>query len=60
MYSKIEKLMKQKGITAYKLAKETGISHSCFNAWKKGEFEPSLKSLRKIAKYLEIDIKELI
>lgn len=47
MYNKIEKLMKEKGITAYRLSKDTGIAYSCIADWKKGRSNPKLDILSK-------------
>ena len=57
----ILQLMEEKGITAYKISKETGISVSLFSKWKKNPTsEISSNKLCLIADYLNVSIDELI
>ena len=56
----IFKLMDTKGISAYKLSKETGISESVISRWKNGEQSPSLSSLVKVAHYFQCGLSELM
>ena len=35
MYERFNKLLQEKGLTAYKVAKATGVSRSTLAAWKK-------------------------
>lgn len=60
MFRKIEVLMEKKGVTAYRLAKETGIPQSSISDWKRGRCEPNVKKLKILAKYFDVDIKDLI
>lgn len=60
MYKKFEQLAQQKGVSAYKISKATGVSQSIFSNWKKGKYIPSAKNLQKIADYLEVPMEELI
>lgn len=53
-------LMNSKGITAYKMSKETGISDSLIGYWRKGERVPSAENLILISKYLGISIDYLL
>lgn len=57
---KIFKLMDNKGVTAYKLSKETGISESVISRWKSGEQSPSISSLVKVAHYFQCGLSELM
>lgn len=59
MYEIFEKLIKEKGITAYRVAKETGLGTSTFSDWKIGRSAPKIDKLKKIADYLEVDIDYL-
>jgi transcriptional regulator with XRE-family HTH domain len=53
--------MQEKGITAYKISKATGISESLFSMWKKKPTSKvSVKNLEAIAEYFEITVDELI
>ena len=60
MFRKIEVLMKKKGVTAYRLAKETGIPQSSISDWKRGRCEPNVKKLKILAKSFDVDIKDLL
>lgn len=57
MYEKIQKLIDERGITAYQLAKETGISPSRFSEWKRGGCKPKIDKLQKIAHYFDVPIE---
>ena len=57
MYKKIEKLMKKKKLTQYKLAKETGIPQSCISDWKVGRSNPKLDKLKILSDYFDVPIE---
>ena len=59
MYEKFNKLLQEKGLTAYKVAKDTGVSRSTLAAWKKNEYTPKLDKLQKLANYLGVSISYL-
>lgn len=54
MYEIFEDLLKQKGITAYRVAKDTGINYQIFSDWKRGKSKPKHDKILKIAKYLGV------
>lgn len=56
MYERFNKLLQEKGLTAYKVAKETGVSRSTLAAWKKKEYTPKLDKLQKLANYLGVSV----
>lgn len=56
--SNLEKIMKQKGITAYKIEKEIGIKQSTFTSWKKGT-EPSAEKIKQIIQYIGVSPNEI-
>ena len=56
----IFQLMDTKGVSAYKLAKETGISESVISRWRSGEQSPSVSSLVKVAHYFQCGLSELM
>lgn len=56
MYELFQKLIDSKGITAYKVAKETGISTVTFTNWKNGKYIPKNDKMQRIANYLGVDI----
>lgn len=60
MYEKILKLMEEKGLTAYRVAKDTGISQVSFSDWKSGRSKPSLDTLIILSRYFGVTLEELI
>jgi len=52
MFSDIlEHLLQQKGVTAYKLAKDTGISEALISNWRSGRQLPKYDSLNILCDY---------
>lgn len=60
MYEIFDKLLKEKGISAYKVSKETGVSTSTLSNWKNGEYVPKANKLQKIADYLDVSLEFLM
>lgn len=60
MYDKFRQIIQEKGITTYRVAKETGIANSTLSDWKNGRSTPKADKLLKIANYLGIPVEELI
>lgn len=60
MYKKFEKLLEQKGITAYQVARDTGLATSTFYNWKAGRYEPKIDKLKTIAEYLGVPVTYFI
>jgi len=60
MYSRFKQLITEKGITPYRVAKETGVSQVTLSDWKNGRTTPRVHTLQKIAKYLGVKIDDLI
>lgn len=54
------KYIQSKGITAYRVAKETGISQGLMNEYKNGLRIPATENLVKIADYLDCSIDFLL
>lgn len=52
--------IQSKGISAYKVAKETGISQGQMNEYKNGKRMPTTENLIKIAEYLKCSIDFLL
>lgn len=48
------------GITDAELARRLEVSRSTVHDWVHGEHEPTLSSLRKIAKALDVELAELL
>lgn len=59
-YERTKALVQQKGISWYKLSKETGIPEETFSNWKKGKYEPKNEKLNKIADYFDVSVDYLI
>ena len=60
MYSVFEKLLQERKISTYKVAKETQIAQSVFSAWKNGISIPKTDKLQKIADYFGVSIEYLV
>lgn len=56
MYEIFEKLMKEKGVRPFDVAKATGITPSTFSDWKKGRAVPKTEKLKKIADYFGVPL----
>lgn len=54
MYEKFEKLLEEKGVTPYRVHKETGISTATLSDWKNGKSQPKRDKIEKICEYFEI------
>ena len=60
MYEHFEKVLKDKGITAYKVAQDTGVTTATLTGWKKGRYTPKNDKLKKIADYLGVTVEYLL
>ncbi|MCU7201573.1 helix-turn-helix domain-containing protein [Turicibacter sanguinis] len=60
MYEIFDNLLKEKNITAYRVAKETGIATATLSDWKNGRSTPKQDKLQKIADYFEVSLDYLI
>lgn len=60
MYEIFLKLLSEKGVTAYKVGKETGIASSTFTDWKTGRSVPKQEKLQKIADYFGVSLDYLM
>ena len=56
MYERFERLLTENGVTAYRVAKDTGISHTMFSSWKKGAYQPKADKIQKIADYFGVPV----
>ncbi len=50
MYKKFVQLLQKKGVTPYKVAKDTGITQSTLSDWKTGRATPKADKLLILAK----------
>jgi len=60
LYYIFEKIIREKGITLYRVSKDTGIPYATLSDWKNGKSQPKLNTLLKICSYLGIPITDLI
>lgn len=60
MYENFEQLLKEKGVTPYRVHKETGISTATLSDWKNGKSQPKQDKLLKIADYFGVSVKYLM
>ena len=57
LYEKFEQLITKKGITTYRVAKDTGIAPTVFSDWKTGKSKPKVDKLMILAKYFNVSIE---
>ncbi|WP_164744070.1 helix-turn-helix domain-containing protein [Paenibacillus barengoltzii] len=60
MYEIFERLLAEHNVTAYRVAKETGITTATFTSWKQGKYTPKQDKLQKIADYFGVSIDYLM
>ncbi len=56
MYRNLEKILRERNISNYKLTKDLGFNTSFLTDWKKGKSQPKIDKLTKIANYLDIPL----
>ena len=59
-YENFSRLCTERGVTASKVSKATGISTATLSNWKKGNYTPKQDKLQKIADYFEVSIDYLM
>ena len=59
MYKRFEGLLEEKGVTAYRVAQETGVSTATLTSWKKGVYTPKPDKLQKLANYFNVQLDYL-
>ena len=57
MYEKFDALLRKHGITAYRVAKDTGLSPMVFSDWKTGKSKPKADKLKILAEYFGVSIE---
>ena len=57
MYQKFEQLVKARGITPYRVAKDLELAPMVFSDWKHGKSKPKADKLKKIADYFGVTIE---
>lgn len=59
MVLRIKEILSQKGMTLKDLSRLSGITQSNLSNYLNGNISPTLDTLTKIAKYLDVEVKEL-
>ena len=59
MYEIFEQLLQKYGVSAYKVAKETGVTQSTLSDWKRGRSTPKTENMKKLADYFGVSIDYL-
>ena len=60
MYERFEQLLQKRGVTPYKVSKETGVTQTSLSNWKSGRKKPSAKTLQKMADYFGVTVGYLM
>lgn len=60
MYEIFEQLLQRNNISAYKVAKETGVTQSTLSDWKRGRSTPKTENMKKLADYFGVSIDYLM
>ena len=60
MYEKFRQLLEERGITAYRVAKDTGLTPTVFYDWKSGKSNPKFDKLLVIAKYFGVPVEYFV
>lgn len=60
MYEIFEQLLQKYGVTAYKVAKDTGVTQTSLSNWKSGRNTPGTRTLQKIADYFGVTVDYLM
>lgn len=56
MYDKFERLLKERGVTPYRVHKDTGISTATLSDWKNGKSQPKKDKIEKICNYFDVPL----
>ena len=59
MYERFEQLLKEHGVSAYKVSKETGIPQPTLSGWKRTNRTPQIRTLKAIADYFGVSVEYL-
>ena len=56
MYEKFARLLNERGVTPYRVHKETGISTATLSDWKNGKSQPKKDKIEKICEYFDVPL----
>ena len=59
-YLMFKSILDEKGITAYRVATDLGISPMAFSDWKNGKSKPKMEKMVKIADYLGVPVSTFL
>ena len=59
-YNRIKAVLAEKDVSSKDLAKHLGKTESTISRWCTNDVQPSIEVLYEVAKYLEVDIRELL
>ena len=57
-YLRFEEILREKGITSYRVAKDLEISPMTLSDWKHDKSKPKLEKMIKISEYLGVEVEE--
>lgn len=60
MYETFKRLLEERNLTAYRVAKDTGLSQTMFSEWKKGKSKPKVDKLSILAKYFDVPLEAFL
>lgn len=60
MYEIFEKLCKDRGVTVYRVCKDTGIGTGSMSNWKAGRYQLKIEKMQKIADYFGVSVDYLM
>lgn len=60
MYEIFEKLLNERGMTAYRFSQETGITTGTLSSWKVGRYTPKKEKMQIIADYFDVPLDYLL
>ena len=60
MYQIFADLLKEKGLTAYRVSQDTGISQATLSDWKRGKSVPKMQKMQLIADYLGVSLEYIM
>lgn len=60
LYKKYAELRDKKGLTDYRVSKETGLSTAMFSNWKQGNYKPKADKLKILADYFGVPIEHFL
>ncbi|MGG6309846.1 helix-turn-helix domain-containing protein [Paenibacillus macerans] len=60
LYEKFQELLRRDGKTAYRVAKDTGVSTATLTSWKKGRYKPKVDKLQILADYFDVNVDHFL